>query len=81
MTGDWFRLNQYSIKGRASDVDVSKRIAVIRGVDAHTVIFHSIWEKYDPTEASYYFYAPHLKNLDFFEEKYGSNDYREWHHN
>ena len=37
-------MRTYLLKGRSSDVDISKRIAVIRGVDAHRVIFHSVWE-------------------------------------
>lgn len=32
------------MEGRTSDVDISKEIAIIRGVDSHRVIFHSIWK-------------------------------------
>jgi hypothetical protein len=42
--GEWFRINEFNIDGRSSDVDISRRIAVIRGVDSHRVIFHSIWK-------------------------------------
>jgi hypothetical protein len=42
--GEWFRINDYNLDGRVSDVDISKRIAIIRGVDSHRVLFHSVWE-------------------------------------
>ena len=41
---EWFRINEFHMEGRTSDVDISKEIAIIRGVDSHRVIFHSIWK-------------------------------------
>jgi len=68
---EWFRINEFHMEGRTSDVDISKEIAIIRGVDSHRVIFHSIWKGFYPSEVKEYLYAPHLKSLDFFEEIYG----------
>jgi hypothetical protein len=42
----WLRINNYDLKGRASDIDISSTIAIIRGIDFHQVVFHSIWEEF-----------------------------------
>jgi hypothetical protein len=39
--------------GRYFDIDVTRKFAILRGVDAHRVIFHGIWEGFQPVKEVY----------------------------
>lgn len=40
---DWFFLRRHYLNGQYFDIDVTHDFAILRGVDAHRVIYHSIW--------------------------------------
>lgn len=39
----WFLLRTHYLEGKYFDIDVTERIAILRGLDAHRVIYHSIY--------------------------------------
>lgn len=42
----WFVLNEYAIHGVATDIDITRSFFVVRGVDSHQVLFHSIYKEF-----------------------------------
>lgn len=37
-------MKTHYLSGRYFDIDITNEFSIIRGVDAHRVIFHGIWE-------------------------------------
>jgi hypothetical protein len=92
----WFRLRTHYLNGKYFDIDVTENIAILRGVDAHRVIYHSIWEGFQKTESETYsdsekrernqrldeeyLYIPRLQSLEFFSKDFGFGDPKTWHY-
>lgn len=75
----WFVLNEHAIPGQANDVDIAKRIAVIKGVDSHHVVFHSVYREFSKHQEVFEFYASNLIKLDLFEASLAQQS--KWHYN
>lgn len=84
---DWFFLRRHFLNGQYFDIDVTHDFAILRGVDAHRVIYHSVWngflhenDEYLHGETTFYtnyeeyMYLPHLQGLEFYSEYFGQVD-------
>lgn len=96
-TLDWYLLRTHYLKGKYFDLDVTYRFAVLRGVDAHRIIYHSILSDFQQTQEELYIdtkdeekqskldeeylYLPKLMSLEFFSKDFGMGDPKSWHHN
>lgn len=78
-------LNEYVIKGVATDVDIAKSIVIVRGIDSHQIFFHSIYQEFTPNLKHHptVFYAPKIFALDFYDDNFGNLDSsgaEKWHY-
>jgi hypothetical protein len=45
----WFKLKTHYLTGRYFDMHITNNFALLRGIDAHRVLYHGVWELFEPS--------------------------------
>lgn len=48
VTKEWFQVKTHFLFGHYSDLEITDSFAILRGVDSHLIIYHSIWQGFLP---------------------------------